>query len=356
MFSQPAIAAKQLRAVLFGILFVMCLVVLFVTPYLLPAILMAVVAYYFLSPAVQMGIRFGLTWSQSANIVFLAIFCLAIIALILAFPILVHEGKELSQTMPDLVRGAQVTIARLIQTIQIKVGFSLPANFIESIQPYLIQFASFVAQKTPQWISQSLVLFFLAPLFTYFFLTESRHWPRLLVERLPKTWWLEVDALLLDLNKQIGGFIRARVFESGLIVVLTWLSLSWLGLPFAFLLAFINGLFNIVPYIGPVIATLPAIIVALSTGNPEAALFWTLFIYATIQALDAFVIVPFFVARIVNLHSLIVIVAILLGGHLMGIIGMIISIPLAGAIKVTLRHVFQWLDGEEFGASHSTKS
>jgi predicted PurR-regulated permease PerM len=235
----------------------------------------------------------------------------------------------------------------LIRQLEDQFGYTLPKDWTTYVQPYLVKAASYVGSLLPSFLSQSIVLCFLAPFFTYFFLTEANSWPKKFIQVLPGEWSKPVEHLLEDMHRHIGGFIRARLLESFLVGGLTWGTLSLIGLPFSFLLGFLAGALNIVPYIGPVMAVLPAIILALSTESPQMTVMLTLLTYLVIQALDAFLIVPFFVAKIVNLHSLVVIIAILLGGYLMGIIGMIISIPIAGMCKILIQHTLSWLEEEK---------
>lgn len=338
---------KTIRMAILLVVIGLCIAILFVTPHVLPAVLLALVSYYFLSPLISFLQRFGLSWLRSAQIVFFAIGILLLLSSIILFPILRDEGRELFQLIPELSRTAQATLKYQIRMLENQIGYGLPKDWTALVQPYLVQVTSVLGTRLPTWVSQSLVLFFLTPLFTYFFLTESGRWPQTFIQTLPREWWEPVDSLLKDLNRHIGGFIRARLFESVLIAVLTWGALSLVGLPFAFLMGFLAGVLNIIPYLGPVVASIPAIILALTTDTPQSSVLLTLTSYILIQGLDAFVIVPFFVARIVNLHSLVVIIAILLGGYMMGLIGMIVSIPVAGMIKICLEHVFVWLNEKE---------
>jgi predicted PurR-regulated permease PerM len=325
---------------------VICLgiVVLFITPHLLPSILVALVSYYFLSPLVVILQKFGLSWFRAAQLVFFAIGVLILILSFILIPMLWDEGRELIRLIPEISRIALATLKYQIETIEKQIGYTLPMNWTSYLQPYLIKATGYLAQNLPAWISQSLVLCFLAPLFTYFFLTESARWPQKLIRNFPEEWWEPVENLLQDIHLHIGGFIRARLFESIVIGGLTWGALSLIGLPFGFFLGFLAGALNIIPYVGPVLASVPAIILALSTDSPQSSLILTILTYIVIQGFDAFVIVPFFVARLVDLHSLVVIIAILLGGYLMGLVGMIISIPIAGMLKILLFHVLKWLE------------
>jgi len=328
------------------LLIVICcgIAILFVTPYVLPSLLVGLVSYYFLSPLVVIFQNFGLSRLRSAQVVFFGIGLLILILSIILIPMLWNESRELIQLIPEISKTAQATIRHQIQSIEDQIGYTLPTNWTSYLQPYLMNVTGYLAKNLPAWISQSLVLCFLAPLFTYFFLTESSRWPQKFIHSLPEEWWAPVENLLNDINRHIGGFIQARLFESILIASLTWGALILIGLPFSFLLGFLAGALNIIPYIGPVLSSVPALILALSTDAPQSTLILTVLTYILIQGLDAFVIVPFFVARIVNLHSLIVIIAILLGGYLMGLVGMIISIPIAGMLKILLSHVLKWLD------------
>jgi putative permease len=329
------------------ILILISVIILFVTPHILPSTLLALVSYYFLSPLIFLLHRMGLSWVRSAQIVFFSIGLLLLGISIFLGPPLWQESRELIQLVPEISRTAQVTLFSLIRQLENQLGYSLPTDWTTLVQPYLVQAAGYVGRLLPGFLSQSVVLFFLAPLFTYFFLTEANVWPKKFIQVLPQEWSKPVEQLLQDMHLHIGGFIRARLFESLLVGGLTWGILSLIGLPFSFLLGFLAGALNIIPYIGPVMAILPAIILALSTESPQTTGMLTILTYLVIQALDAFVIVPFFVAKIVNLHSLIVIIAILLGGYMMGLIGMIISIPLAGMLKIVIQHTLIWLEEEK---------
>ena len=100
---------------------------------------------------------------------------------------------------------------------------------------------------------------------------------------------------------------------------------------------------NVIPYLGPLIGIMPAVIISFANGGHESSLFWLLVIYGGAQILDALLIVPFVVAKIVDMHPVTVILAILVGSQTMGVLGMIICIPVFSALKVTVNAIYKHL-------------
>lgn len=133
----------------------------------------------------------------------------------------------------------------------------------------------------------------------------------------------------------MGGFIRARLLESIIVSICIWLGLFSLGFPYSLVLAIFAGVMNVIPYLGPVFGALPAVVISFANGGNSSDLLWILAVYGGAQVLDTVVIVPFVVAKIVNLHPVTVVLAVLIGSQFMGILGMIISIPVFSALKVS---------------------
>jgi putative permease len=146
-----------------------------------------------------------------------------------------------------------------------------------------------------------------------------------------------------QINEQLGGFIRARLFEAGIVGFVVWLGLAAVGFPYAILLAIFAGLTNLIPYIGPIIGAIPAILIGLVTGLSGWVLLAVAGVYAAAQLIDNFLVIPLVVARIVNLHPVAVVIVIIVGAQMAGILGMIISIPVACILKITAVALYEHL-------------
>jgi predicted PurR-regulated permease PerM len=144
--------------------------------------------------------------------------------------------------------------------------------------------------------------------------------------------------LLGELESVIGGFIRGQLLVGLSVGILIAIGLTLVGEPYAILIGAIAGALDLIPYIGPVIAAIPAFTIAfIGGGLPLAVKVAIVFVLAN-QA-EGHIIAPNIVSRTIQLSPSAVVVAILIGGELYGIIGMFIAVPVAGIIRVLLLHV-----------------
>ena len=145
--------------------------------------------------------------------------------------------------------------------------------------------------------------------------------------------------LIYKINIQLGGFVRARLLEALCVGLTCFIGLTLLGVKYTAVLAIIAGLTNLIPYIGPVIGAIPALIIAfVDTGNP-AMLLWVSMVYGIAQLIDMLVIIPAVFAKIVNMHPLAVVIVIIVGGQLGGVIGMILAVPVYSITRVTVKEI-----------------
>lgn len=141
----------------------------------------------------------------------------------------------------------------------------------------------------------------------------------------------------------MGGFIRARFLEAGIVGLIIWVGLWLTHFPYAALLALFAAFTNLIPYFGPIIGVVPAIVISLINGSSPFDLFLVSLPYLIAQVVDIFVIIPLVVAKIVDLHPITVVVSFIVGAQLLGVLGMIIAIPIASALKVTLYTFYRHL-------------
>ena len=120
-----------------------------------------------------------------------------------------------------------------------------------------------------------------------------------------------------------------------LIFALDYLVLNLLDVPFALMLAVIGGVFEIVPYIGPTIAIIPAALVGLTVSPLTTILI--IAAYILIQQLENHVLTPLIMRKAVGLNPVIIILALLIGGKLAGVIGILIAVPFATAVSVFMK-------------------
>ena len=129
----------------------------------------------------------------------------------------------------------------------------------------------------------------------------------------------------------IGSWFRMQIVLSVTMGFVVWVGLALLGVRYAFLIAVLAGIFEIVPFLGPILSGAVAVVSALLTSTTLAV--WTLVFFIVAQQLESHVLVPLLSRRAVGLHPVIVIVALLIGAEIGGFLGVIIAVPLAAILQ-----------------------
>lgn len=150
----------------------------------------------------------------------------------------------------------------------------------------------------------------------------------------------KLSKLLHDINTVVSNFIRGQLLDGLIVGILSSIGLALIGLDFAVLIGLTAGFANIIPYFGPLIGMIPAVVVGLLSGAPIKALF-AVGILLLVQQLDSTIIAPKVVGESVGLHPVFVILSLIIGGTYFGLLGMLLAVPVAGIIKLLF---LQWLD------------
>lgn len=160
---------------------------------------------------------------------------------------------------------------------------------------------------------------------------------RTVVSCLPRSRRKSIVTLLKDIDEALGNYIRGQFLVCIIIGVLAYIGYAIIGMPYALLFACVVAVFNIVPYMGPFLGAAPAIVMA-------STLSWRLVLMVAVvntlcQMLESNVISPQVVGRKLHLHPLLIIFALLVGGEIAGMIGLILAVPFFAAGKVVIQHI-----------------
>jgi predicted PurR-regulated permease PerM len=134
-----------------------------------------------------------------------------------------------------------------------------------------------------------------------------------------------IDRVLDRMEQRMGGWVRGELFLMTIVGVMTYVGLAILGIPFAVPLALVSGLLEILPNVGPVVATIPGAILGFTVSpvHALAAVAW----YFVVQQLENHLIVPQVMAKSAGVNPLVTIVAVLAGFELGGVLGAILAVP-----------------------------
>ena len=172
-----------------------------------------------------------------------------------------------------------------------------------------------------------------------YMLADSRTLIKNLVRLLPQPWDERLAAQIAPMSDRIGSYIRGRVLVSAILGVVITVSLSQLGLSdFALGLGAIAGVTNLIPFLGPVLGAIPALVVAIPQGG--WTFLWVLLLYVIIQNLETYILDPLLVGSSVGVHPLYQLLAVLGGTQVLGIIGALIVPPWIAGGAVLLENLY----------------
>jgi predicted PurR-regulated permease PerM len=321
------------------------------TRVLLPPVLIAAAIVYLLNPLVSALARRGVPRVAGALIVYLGFLLIAGLAVWLLVPLLTRELAAAIDDFPAYLQAFESRANEIASRFGQRVSLDLrgsriqgylsdPANR-ETILNYVTGLRSFTSS-----VLHGVVVFVVGVIVAFYLLVDLPRLRRGALAVVPPRHRADLEELSGKIARAVGGFFRGQLLVALFVGVASSLALWMVGLPFWLLVGLVAGLFNLVPLIGPWIGGALAVVIALLNGEPVMAL-WAAVALVVVQQLDNHLISPNVMSRTVNIHPVVVILALLLGATFSGILGMLIAVPLVAAVKLCFMHV--WVRHVSYG-------
>ena len=154
---------------------------------------------------------------------------------------------------------------------------------------------------------------------------------------MPKEIQPQCMRIIKKVEKKLGQWFVGQVTLGVIIGTLSFVGLSIIGVPYALVLALLAGTFELIPYIGPILSAIPAVLIA-ATISPSTAAF-VFVLYFLIQEFENYLIVPKVMEKSVGLHPVVIIIAATIGGQLAGVAGMILAVPIATIASIIFEDI-----------------
>ena len=170
---------------------------------------------------------------------------------------------------------------------------------------------------------------------------------KMLENLLPQKLGKEIREIGRAIDYVFSGYIRGQLLDAVIMGSLISCVLTLINIDFAIIIGIISGIFNLIPYFGPIVGFILAGVIGLMDPDPNKAIYAVLAVVA-LQQLDAWVIVPRIMGETVKLHPIVVLLAIVIGGQLFGFAGFLLGVPIAGFIRLMIiRYVGDVFDVSE---------
>ena len=150
----------------------------------------------------------------------------------------------------------------------------------------------------------------------------------------PVRWRPLYRDLVAKADGAVGGYLRGQLLITAILGVFVWVGLKIVGVPLAEGISFLAAIFNLVPYLGPVIGVIPAVILGFTVSPLTALLAVVVFVVA--NQIEGNILSPFILSKSTNLHPVTVLLAILAGAGLFGLVGALLAVPVVALVKVIL--------------------
>jgi predicted PurR-regulated permease PerM len=268
----------------------------------------------------------------------------------IVLPILLEQGGDFLAQAPGVARSVQEYAQGLSESYPSLAGSGGGASFdLTSAIQEVIQRAGELWSITTR--GAGLLLQAVGAVVMALYMVAN---PRPLVNGVLALFPLEkrerAEEILMLIRERVSGWIIGQIAAILLIFVLTWIGLAALGVEYAFTFAVLTGILEIVPFFGPILAAVPPTLVAF-VDSPTKALV-VVVIYVAIHQIEAHIISPMVMARSVQLHPVMVILAVLAMGDLLGVAGVILAVPIAAVVTVLLDELYV----KPLGAAPSPKA
>ena len=202
-------------------------------------------------------------------------------------------------------------------------------------------------------LGSAFLSFLIILVFTIFFLLEGDSFRTTFVMTVPGKYYGLTNSLIEKIGSQVHSYIRGQLLAALSVAVTSIIGLYFLqwitgiSIPYTIVIGLTAGLFNLIPFVGPVMGMIPAVILYLITDQamPLSIIYVLLIlgVFGIVQLIDNLVMSPYILSGSVGLHPMLVIILVLLGGSIGGIVGMLLAVPLAAILKVVIEELIQGL-------------
>jgi predicted PurR-regulated permease PerM len=250
-------------------------------------------------------------------------------------PQLGSQIKELSKDIPNFVNQFNQIFGQLPQHEEIAKGAeNALKNFGDNLGGSTSNIFAPVAS-----VFGGVVTFFIVLILTLYMSVAEDEIKKFFQTVFPKRFERKIETTIIKIQEKIGQWVRGQFFLMFVVGLLTFVGLTLLGVKFALTLAIIAGLLELIPFVGPTVAAIPAVIIAF-TQSPLLGLL-TLGLCILIQQFENHVLVPKIMEKTTGISPVVVVLALLIGAKLLGLLGIFLAVPVAVILSVFVEDVLE---------------
>ncbi len=311
-----------------------------------PPIVFAMIFYYLLKPIVDQLERRGMSRKLAIWLVFLGI--LFILALLITFliPGIREQFTTLIVEFPSYWNSALAQLEEFFYTDWITQLYqeAQATNLIERVTQQLTNVFSVTIDSLGSFfgsLTRVVVTIFTMPFVLYYFLADSNRFKQGIINITPTRARPTLNKFMFQASDQIGAYVRGELLVAVAVSIMFYIGYRIIHLDYALLLAIAAGVLNLIPYLGSILASVPAMIIGAFISPWK--FIQVLLVLAVEQLIEGRVVSPQILGNRLDLHPLVILFILLIAGSLFGFMGLILAVPGFGILRVLWNLFFEWL-------------
>ncbi len=292
---------------------------------------------YLLHPIVENLHSRGLHRGMAVFIIYTLFFGGVGFAIYRGIPTFVNQLHDLGENAPvfaayyqEWVDGIQDETSRWPPAVKERIDSSILAveAYLENILSSILKFL--------KGVLNSVVTIAIIPFIAFYMLKDFKLMKRSVWYLTPRRWRDQGKLFLRDVDKSLGSYIRGQLLVCLVIGILSTLFFFIADMPYSLLLGIIVGITNVIPYFGPIIGAIPAVIIA-ATISAKMVIICVVIVFS-LQFLEGNILGPIIVGRSLHMHPLVIMFALIAGGEVGGVIGLVLAVPVLVVLKTAILH------------------
>ena len=367
-----SIDLQLITKIFIGILILYLITIIFnkfsILGYTLSSIIIAIIFAYIIDPIVNFLERKGVKRQFGVIIVYISVFLIFAILIISVIPKTINEISNLLTSLPGMVDTLTKNVNNFLTEIFAKFNIELPENFIDVYKESNPKVEGDV--ETPQIVSNilnsmtktindlvakaqgslmgslsglfskvygaltSAFRLVLIIIFSFYFSVHKEKFTLKVKKSIPNKYRDDLAFLANRIDVALQQFIRGRMLMAIFVGILTMIYLLILRVDFAIIIGLITCVADIIPYVGPLLGCVPAVLFALVDSPAKA--FWVLVLFLVVQWVENNILAPKLIGDSTGLNPLLILISIIIGGGIFGVWGMVISVPITSIICILI--------------------
>ncbi len=287
----------------------------------------------------------GIKRVYAVSVVFIVMVTVIVLLIIIILPSLIKDSRLFLQEFPQNSTVAVEKIEHMAATLGYQLDISkqgLKDFLLEHTNSDLVTSTSlFLKNLFSNFIGVLLFILnlLLIPLFFFHLIDQYEAILQKVHDLVPVPWRSKINQYTELGNRVLSGYIRGQMLVALLLAVMYSFGFALIGLRFGLLIGIVTGILSIIPYVGSIFGFTIAMIIALANFTGFSLIIGVAVVFSVVQALESFLITPKLVGGKVGLGEMATMLALIIGGNLFGLTGMILAIPVAAIIKSILQDI-----------------